>query len=97
MDELEISLRLLELEHEDLLSKREVMHTGEWGAPLGWVTTTIIAGWLRDIGSAIIIGLIALMLYYLVNDERVSLDRQLKGKRDEISKLLHTKASSTQG
>jgi hypothetical protein len=94
LDERELQVRLLELEYRDCLSRREVMHYAQWGAPLGWLTATIAAGWIRDFGSILIIGIIAWMLSSLIGDERTKYDLNLEAILFVISDLRTPSSAS---
>jgi hypothetical protein len=88
LDELELRLHLLELEYKDEMSLREAVHLAQWGAPLGWLTATIAAGWIRDPISLILIGLIAWIVYDSIRTERIKHDRTLEVIRFEITDML---------
>ena len=88
MDELELRLHLLELEYKDEMSLREAVHFAQWGAPLGWLTATIAAGWIRDPISLVGIGVIAWIVYDSIRQERIKHDRTLEVIRFEIRDML---------
>jgi len=87
LDDVDIQLRVLELEHKDYLSRREVIHYAQWGAPLGWFTGALMAGWVRDPVSFAIIGLIAWLLYDTIKEQRITYDLALEATEILIKDL----------
>jgi large-conductance mechanosensitive channel len=87
LSETEIKLKRLELQHDDLLSQREVWHNAQWGIPLAIFAAVIYANWIRDITSFLIVALVITYLYTLVSGVRKQKDAELDMIRREIEAL----------
>jgi hypothetical protein len=85
--ETEYELRRLELQHDDVLSQREVWHNAQWGVPLAIFTAAIYANWIRDILSFLLVSLLTTVLYTIVSDIRKQKDAELDMIRREIDSL----------
>ena len=96
MDETEIRLRKLELEHDDLLSQREVWHNAQWGVPLAIFGAAIYANWIsadwiKNPLSLIAVTVLTWILYIWISDIRQQKDAELDKKRHEIDSLIDEK------
>ena len=95
MDETELHLRKLELEHDDLLSQREVWHYAQWGVPIAIITAAIYAKWITVITdpSWLIVALVAWALNIWIAGIRQQKDAELDRKRREIELLMKKRES----
>jgi hypothetical protein len=87
LDDRDLKLKALELEHEDMKDVRNTLLTIEWGVPIAVLAAAIQNGWLSSLPNFIIIGLFLYAVYRIIDDYREDYDKRLQLLRQAIRSL----------
>jgi hypothetical protein len=87
LDDRDLKLKSLELEHEDVKDVRNTLLTIEWGVPIAIVGAAIQNGWLNSLPNLIMIGFLLYVANRITNDYRANYDKKLKLLRQTIRSL----------
>jgi hypothetical protein len=94
-EELELKVKKLELEHQDLIEVRNAILFVEATIPFAILTIAISNGWIKDIWSFLVVAGFAYFMYRIFKEEQTIKDNLLEGIRNQIEDLIKNQSSET--